>query len=295
MVQPPLHLTKPILVIAGPTASGKSALAMEIALANRGEIICADSRQVYAGMRIGTAGPTDDEMLQVPHHGFHTQDPLETLDAGLFLQQTDRYVADVQKRGNLPILVGGTGLYLRSYRYGLTDVPPKDPVFRASLQQEAQEQGLHVLHQRLQTLDNASALAISPQDEVRIIRALEIIQLTGKRPSELRQSHNYEQVPRIDAQWVLLWPDRELLMQKIALRAQHMFEEGLVEETLLLRDHLGEEHPLMQTMGYQEALLLAQGTYTYAQALEAVVIRQRQYAKRQLTWFKKEPWWQHIS
>lgn len=295
MVQPSFDLTHKVLVIAGPTASGKSALALAIAQQHSGEIICADSRQVYSGMRIGTAGPSEEEMHAIPHHGFHTLDPLAALDAGKFLTQTDRFVADVRSRGNLPILVGGTGLYLRSYRYGLMDVPPKNEVLRSQLIEEARSIGLQTLHERLRALDPLSADAISANDEVRIVRALEIAALTGERPSDLRKSHTQDQPPRVDAQWILLWPQREWLMERIAQRAAGMFDEGLVEEALQLRDHIGSDHPLMHTMGYAEALLLADGTYTYAQALETVTIRQRQYAKRQMTWFQKEPWWTRVE
>ncbi len=293
MVQPSLDLTQLPIVIAGPTASGKSALAMRLAKEMDGEIICADSRQVYQYMRIGTAGPSLDEMAQIPHHGFHTIDPKCEFDAGQFLLQTDAFVADVLARNRVPILVGGTGMYLRSYRYGLSDVPKRDDAIRQQLFEDIKQYGLESLHQKLAKKDPVAALKIAPQDEVRIVRALEIIELTGQAPSDLRIGHR-DVEPRVNASWVLLWPDREWLTKRLAQRVDLMLAEGLVDEAVALRDYLGPDHHLLSTMGYEEALWFADGKISLEMAREKIIIRQRQYAKRQQTWFKKEAWWQRL-
>lgn len=282
------------IVIAGPTASGKSAYAMRLAKDIKGEIICADSRQVYSRMRVGTAGPTAKEEKEVPHHGFHTIDPKEKFDAGRFIEQTDAFVNEIRSRGKTPILVGGTGLYLRAWRYGLGDVPSKDEQIRKQLNERLQNEGLASLYAELKQIDEDSAATIYAQDAFRILRALEIFYATKKKPSELRKSHFYRQ-PRIDAKWLLVWPEsREWLRARIEKRARVMFEQSLVVEARELKNYLGAEHPLVKTMGYEEALLLDEGRISYEEAIEKTALRQNQYAKRQLTWFKKEPWWSFL-
>jgi len=259
------------IVIAGPTASGKSAYALQLAQQINGEIICGDSRQVYARMRIGTAGPSEEELQTVAHHGFHVVDPNESYDAGRFIQDTDSYVKEVQSRQKTPIIVGGTGLYLRAYRYGMQDVPPKSEEVREKLAKEKEQIGLDALYQKLKTLD--------PD--------------TGKRPSELRQTHLTQKV-RVDARWLLFFPDRHWLHERLKKRVDLMWQEGLVQEAVELRDYIGNK-PLMHTMGYEEALLFADGKLSEEDAKEKILLRQYQYAKRQLTWFKKEPWWEVVS
>ena len=159
------------IIIAGPTACGKSRKALQLALEINGEIICADSRQIYSHMTIGTAGPTAEELKCVPHHGFAHVDPDCDYNAGQFISDTDIYVAEVMSRGKTPILVGGTGLYLRSLRYGLSDVPPRDPAVRQGLLVQKAELGLNFLHAKLSELDPDAAKNIAANDEVRIILA----------------------------------------------------------------------------------------------------------------------------
>lgn len=282
------------LVLAGPTASGKSALALCVAVRVGGEIVCGDSRQVYAGMRIGSASPTDEERARVPHHGYNAIPPGEPYDAGRFLEDTDRLVAEVTARGRLPILVGGAGLYLRAWRYGLSDVPPKDPEIRARLEAEIAREGTEALHARLAEVDPESARAITPKDPVRIVRALEVYALTGRRPSELRRTHLGDDV-RVQAIWVLLDAPGEELNPRIEARARAMFEEGLVEEAQALADRLGAGHRLLETMGYAEALALSRGEIDLDEAVRRTARRQKDYARRQRTWFRKEPWWVRLD
>lgn len=281
-------------VIAGPTASGKSALAIDLAERLGGEIVCGDSRQVYAGMRVGAAGPSDAERRRVPHHGYHEVDPRETYDAGRFLVDTDRHIADIQARGRVPLIVGGSGLYLRSWRFGLPDVPPSDAAVRARLEAELREQGPGVLHARLQRIDPSGSARIASGDGVRIVRALEIWEVSGRAPSELRPGYEGAS-PRHEARWLLLEAPAPWLEGRLAARAQEMFAAGLPEEALALVERVGRDHRLLGTMGYEEALGVAEGTLTAAAALERTVTRQRQYARRQRTWFRKETWWTRVD
>lgn len=275
------------IVIAGPTGSGKSAYAMQMAKELNGEIICADSRQIYQRMSIGTACPSQQDYAAIPHHGFEKLDPRENYSAGQFIADTDNYIQEILSRNKTPILVGGTGLYLRAWRFGLDDVLPADAKIREKLDQES----LEVLYLRLKQVDPISADKIKPEDPVRIKRALEIYELTGQPASALRQT-DWTREPRIQAQWLLLNPPN--LDERLKTRVASMFENGLVKEALALREYLGSDdpHERLKTPGYLEALQLADSEITKEQALELTFRRHRQYAKRQNTWFKKEGWWE---
>lgn len=276
------------IVIAGPTASGKSALAMKLALELGGEIVCADSRQIYQRMSIGTACPSVQEYEQVCHHGFERLDPKENYSAGQFIEDTDAYILEIQARQKRPILVGGTGLYLRAWRFGLDDVLPADLQIRANLDQ----QDLPSLYERLKLVDPESAVLIKPSDSVRIKRALEIYEISGAKPSALRQT-DWAREPRVQATWFLLRPAMSELDTHLRTRVSQMFDQGLVQEAVLLRDYLGEQDlcERLKTPGYLEALELSEQKIGLEQAKERVFRRHRQYAKRQNTWFKKETWW----
>lgn len=273
------------IVIGGPTGSGKSAYALSLAQQVGGEIICADSRQVYSKMRIGTASPTDEELSLVPHHNFNFIHPSESYDAARFIEDTDNAVSDILSRNKVPIIVGGTGLYLRCWRYGLSDVPQSDERVR----QELKDRGREALYAELQAIDPESASTISDKDEFRIIRALEIFKMTGEKASVLRRSHFKE--PRQIAEWYLIMPERAVLSERLLGRTKRMFEEGLVQEALALRCELGEGNPMLETMGYKEALAFSDGDLKLESAVERTYFRTRQYAKRQMTWFSKEKWW----
>jgi tRNA dimethylallyltransferase len=271
------------IVIGGPTGSGKSALALEIGQKIDGEIVCADSRQIYKHMSIGTSCPSPEDYAQVKHHGFERLDPRETYSAGQFIVDTDAYVHEIQARNKTPILVGGTGLYLRAWRFGLEDILPANTDIRAKLEQES----LETLYQKLKSVDPESL--INPNDSVRIKRALEIHELTGQSATSLRQT-DWNRPARIEAQWFLVTLDKDSLDTRLRIRIAHMFKQGLVQEGLELRNILGF-HERLQTPGYLEALQLADGLIAEEQALELTFRRHRQYAKRQMTWFKKELWW----
>jgi len=292
-------MSKKPIVIAGPTASGKSALALELAELLGGELVCADSRQVYAGMRIGTAGPSDQELARVPHHLFNVVDPRTRFDAGAFVAAATAAVADVEARGLVPIVVGGTGLYLRALRFGLSDVPAQDAALRDKLAREIETLGTAALHARLAKLDPESAQRIGANDAVRIVRALEILALTGQKPSELRKSHRQEaaQAVQFDAHWLLLWPDKAWLEKRVHERVDAMLSGGLIEETRALKEACPDlaSPSVLDTMGYEEAELVIAGTLTVEEASERIYLRHKAYVKRQLTWFKKELWWRHLN
>lgn len=274
------------IVIAGPTASGKSALAVEVAERLGGEIICADSRQVMADMPVATAAPTSEELSRVPHHNFGVAKTGEQYDAGRFVRDADHWVSDISARKKIPILVGGTGLYLRAWRYGMADVPAQSEPVRKALEAELARVGLPALYEELRLVDPGALEKIKSNDAMRVLRALEIFRLTGTPASKLRASHGQGE-PRVHATWILLKPERAWLNQRLAQRTSAMFDQGLVEEAA--------RFPGSTLMGHEEAHLFANGTLLRADAVERTLIRHRQYAKRQGTWFNKEPWWASVD
>lgn len=281
------------LVIAGATGSGKSSLALQLAQKFNGEIICADSRQLYRFMCIGTASPTEAERALVPHHGFNVIDPREQkVDAGFFVQFANEAIADCQRRKKRPILVGGTGLYLRSLRYGLHDVPQSDKTLVATLEAECEERGMRAMYEELAHIDPASVQLIMPQDRYRIIRALEIYRMTGRLPSALRQSFSARE-SKLDAHWLWKLGDQASFEQTLKQRVEGMIEDGLVEEACALRALLPRDHWALKVMGYEEALAFKDALIDKASLIEKIFIRHRQYAKRQRTWFRREGYcWQ---
>lgn len=282
------------LVIAGPTASGKSSIALDLAERNDAEIICADSRQLYRGMAIGTACPTDDERARVVHHGYGSIDPAhEKMDAGAFVNFAQRMIHDVTARKKRPILVGGTGLYLRSLYYGLGDVPKTDASITDELYARALREGVAPLFQELAALDPDSVLTIKSTDTYRIVRALEIYAVTGRKPSTVRQSFK-EGTSKLRAHWVYKKPDRAALIKRIEDRVAAMFDHGLIDEAKELRARLPQNHWALSVMGYDEALQVLDGKMSLEDAKIKTAIRHRQYAKRQFTWFNKESFYRFV-
>ncbi len=282
------------LVIAGPTASGKSSLAMRLAKKFSGEIICADSRQIYRGMTIGTACPSEEDMKVVPHHGYGLFDPKsEKMDAGYFVKFAHEKIQEVTARGHRPILVGGTGLYLRALYYGMTDVPQSNKDVLSEIVNRCEQVGLGKLYEELKRIDPDGARIIRPEDRYRIVRALEIYSITRKPPSQLRKSFMSAK-PKIDAHFVYKKPAKATLLKQIERRVQDMFREGLVDEAKKLRDSLSGSHWALSVMGYQEALAVLDNELTINQAIERTTIRHRQYAKRQYTWFNKERFYRFV-
>lgn len=286
------------IVIGGPTASGKSGLALALAeqlgrAGPGGELVCADSRQVYAGMTIAAAGPTAEELARCPHHLYGVVDPRELMTAGAWAARCDEVVADIQARGRVPVIVGGTGLYLRAWRVGLEE--PTDSALRARLDEEATALGLPALHRRLAEVDPEAAAAIAPSDRLRIVRALEIATLKGGPRGAVDLATLPPRGPAAEARWLLVDAPLDVLEPRIRARAERMFAGGIVEEARALHARLGPGHRLTETLGTAEALALDRGEMSHDEAVARTTLRTRQYARRQRTWFKKEPWWHRLA
>ena len=282
-------MTGPILIIAGPTGVGKSALGMCLARRAGGEIIAADCMQVYRGMDVGTGKPSREERQAVPHHLLDVCDPAKSFSAAEFAGRARGLVEEIRGRGRLPVLVGGTGLYLRAFLKGGLAGPGADPAIRTRLSSEAEASGLLALHARLRRLDPATADRVQAGDRFRIIRALELWEITGRRPSEIRPA--LWDPPRTGVSLVLvLTRERAELYRLIDLRSRRMWEGGLVEEVRrLLRAGCDPAVRALQSLGYRQALACLQGRCSEREALADMQRATRNFAKRQLTWFRREP------
>jgi len=279
----------PVLILAGPTGVGKSALAMAAARAAPGEIVAADCMQVYRGLDIGTGKPSARERAAVPHHLVDIRDPTEGFSAHEFARRAQDVVDAIHARGRLPILVGGTGLYLRAFLKGSLAGTGADPALRERLGREAREHGADALLARLRVLDPASAARIHPADLVRIVRALELAETTGRRPSELRPAL-WGAPRRANVVMLALRREREELYALINARAERMWEGGLLDEVrALLAGGVPPEIRPLQAIGYRQAVAVLQGRMGEAEGLAAMQQATRQYARRQLTWYRREP------
>jgi len=288
-------MTRPrIVCIVGPTASGKTALAIELAERIGAEIVSADSRQVYRRLDIGTAKPTAVERARVRHHCLDLLEPDETFDAARFRAAAEAALADIQARGRQALVVGGTGLYVRALLRGLCPAPPA-PQLRATLTRLAATEGTPALHRRLATLDPATAARVHPRDAVRIVRALEVGLASGRRLSEWQAGHRFATAPYEPLIIGLAWPVAAL-DECIAVRARAMVDAGLLDEVReLTRCGLPADAPGLQAVGYRELRACLEGRLELPQALDATVRATRRFAKRQRTWFRREPGilWRH--
>ncbi len=288
-------MQKPIVVaLMGPTASGKTAAALEIARHVPSEIISVDSALVYRGMDIGTAKPSLEERAAVPHHLIDILDPADAYSVMQFCQDAVRLAGEIAARGRLPLLVGGTMLYFKALRDGLDDLPQADPLLRARLDKEAAEAGIPAMHGRLAALDPDTAARLKPNDAQRIQRALEIIELTGQPMSALLARAPKAELP-FDILPISLEPsDRAVLHARIASRFDAMLDAkdgGLLAEVQKLRArgdlHLGL--PSMRCVGYRQAWEYLDGAYGRTELREKGIAATRQLAKRQLTWLRSMP------
>lgn len=275
-----------ILVISGPTASGKTALGVALARRLGGEIVNADSQQVYRGLDVGTAKPTAEERAAVPHHLLDLVAPGEGMDAARFAALADAAIAAIAARGRLPIVAGGTGLYLRALLHGVIDAPGRDPELRARLEEEAARLGRPALHARLHAIDPAAAARIRPNDLVRIVRALEIA-AGGRRPSELHAGHAFQE-DRYEALILALDPPRAELHARIDARVREMFAVGLLDEARTLLACAGGALPSKLPIGYAEAAACIRGEISAEEAIRRVQVAHRRYARRQIIWLRKE-------
>lgn len=282
-----------VLFILGPTASGKSALAMTLAERTGGEILSADSQQVYVGMDIGTSKPTAAERARVPHHLIDLVRPDEGMTAMQWAARADAALADCARRGVPAIVAGGTGLYVRALRFGLFDGPPADPALRARLAAEAAAapDGTRALHARLAEVDPAAAARIDANDLIRITRALEVHELTGVPISVHQAAHDHRRVParQPGARVIGLAPAKDHLGARIDARVDEMLAQGLVAEV----DALLARHPAdtraFGAIGYRELVDVALGRADAALAPAAIKAATRRYARRQRAWFAGEP------
>jgi tRNA dimethylallyltransferase len=275
-----------IAVIAGPTASGKTALAVALARRVGGEVVNADSQQVYRGLDVGTAKPTAEERAAVPHHLLDLVEPGEGMDAARFVALADAAIAGIAARGAVPVVTGGTGLYVRALLHGVVEAPGRDPALRARLEEEAARLGRPALHARLAAIDPEAAARIRPNDLVRVVRALEIA-AGGRRPSELLAAHAFR-ADRYDAVLVALDPPRDALHARIDARVREMFEGGLLDEARALEARLAGAPPPRLPIGYAEALDVLRGALAREEAIRRVQVAHRRYARRQVIWLRRE-------
>ncbi|WP_411909985.1 tRNA (adenosine(37)-N6)-dimethylallyltransferase MiaA [Herbaspirillum frisingense] len=280
------------VAIMGPTASGKTAAALEIARRIPSEIISVDSALVYREMDIGTAKPTAAELAGVPHHLIDIIDPTEAYSAMQFRQDALRLTQDIAARGKLPLLVGGTMLYFKVLRDGLDELPQADPVLRAQLDEEAAQVGMPAMHARLATLDPVTAARLKPNDSQRIQRALEITLLTGQPMSSLLSQKPAEPLPFTLLPLALEPSERAVLHERIALRFDLMLQGGALEREVAALRARGDLHlglPSMRCVGYRQMWEYLDGSIDAATLREKGIAATRQLAKRQLTWLRSMP------
>jgi tRNA dimethylallyltransferase len=277
-----------LVVVLGPTASGKTALALALAEHFSGDIVNCDSVAMYRELEIGTAKPTVAERTRAPHHLFDFVDPTGCITAGEYARRAREVLREIDSRGRLPIVVGGTGLYLRALLQGLFPGPQRSEELRERLRQRVVEKGSGYLHCILKRLDFAAARAIHENDVPKLIRAIEVCLAARQKISELwkqgRQPLEGFRVLRLG-----LDPEREALYARINQRAEKMFASGLVEETAQLIEKYGDSARPLAALGYKQAVQLLKGEIDRNAALQAAQQAHRKYAKRQMTWFRREP------
>lgn len=274
---------RPIILILGPTAGGKTSLSIELGkrLPGGGECICADSMQVYRGMDIGTAKPAEDELATIPHHLLNIADPLQdgfTVDNWLTL--ANKAVEDVQNRGLWPIVVGGTNLYIQSLLFGMFDGPKSDPEIRSALETNTNMQ----LHERLLILDPEAASRIHVNDRRRMVRAIEVCEVTGE-PLSLLQTQWTQSKPRNEAIIIGLSWKVEAINRRINARVAQMMEQGFLDEVRMFDGKLGRQ--AREALGYKQLLAHISGEYTLEDAIEQIKILTRRFAKQQRNWLRR--------
>lgn len=280
---------KPVVVIVGPTAVGKSRIAVEVAKAFETEVLTADSRQVYRGMDVGTDKPAPEERQGVPHRLIDLVGPDESFNAGLYRRQAIDEIERLYRDRRLPLVVGGTGLYVRTLLKGLCDAPPTDPIVRAALKQEAEDQGHDRLYARLVEVDPVAASRLHPRDESKVLRALEVYQLSGRRMSEFQQEHGFAERP-FSTLMIGLNRDRDALYRRIEERIDWQLAHGLIEETKQLLDQgYQRDSAAMKGLGYRQVAEHLAGAYDSAEMVRRFKRDTRRFSKRQMTWFRKEP------
>lgn len=289
----PVSPRPPVVVVTGPTGSGKSELAIQLAERFAGEIVNADSMQVFRFMDIGTAKPSAADRARVPHHLFDVANPNEAYSAGRYAKEARAAASQIHARGRVVFLTGGTGLYIRAFLDGLIHTENRDPGLRRRLESEqarAAEAGdPHRLHRRLRDLDGEAAAKIHANDVRRTVRALEILEQSGERASSVRQAHGFRDRP-FRVLHLAIDPGREKLARRIEARAEGMIQAGLLREVRALRErgYAADLKP-MQAIGYRHIQPVVDGADTLANALEAIKADTRRFAQRQRTWIRPLP------
>jgi tRNA dimethylallyltransferase len=278
-----------LLVVLGPTASGKTALSVALAERFHGEIVNCDSVAMYREFDIGTAKPTDAERAHAPHHLLDYVVPTDHITAGAYARQARQVLEEIKARGRLPIVVGGTGLYLRALLDGLFPGPQRSEELRERLRERVASRGENYLHRILRHLDHAAAEKIHANDTPKLIRAIEVCLASRRKMTELWEQRGREPLRGFRILRIGLDPERQALYERINRRAREMFEAGLIEETQRLLEKYGDAAGALASLGYKQAAQFLRGELTRDQALQAAGQAHRNYAKRQMTWFRREP------
>ena len=287
-----------VVAIGGPTATGKTALSVALAKQFNGEVISADSMQIYRGLDVGTAKVTPEECCGVPHHLVDILDPETPFSVADFVSAADKCIRSITAAGRLPLVVGGTGLYITSLLNGLGFAPEKgDPAIRSKLEQRAKEEGKEALYRELQKIDPDYAETVHPNNLPRVIRALELYQNTGRRMSEQRRQARSEELPYRSLCLCLGYKDRSLLYRRIDERVDRMLEAGILEEARMVYDHRETYRTAAQAIGYKEFFPYFEETQSLDACLDRLKQVSRNYAKRQLTWFRhqQEAVWLYVD
>ena len=277
----------PVLAVVGPTATGKTALGVALAERFGGEVISADSMQIYQGLDVGTAKVTPEETHGIPHHAVDIRTPDQLFSVADFTALASQLEADISARGRLPVLVGGTGLYVQSFLYGVRFAAEKTPDgLRAQLAAELAEKGPEAMYRELQQADPEAAAAIHPNNQVRVLRALEHFRATGRRLSEQKAQSLPPERPYRSLVLGLDFPDRAQLYRRIDLRVDKMMDAGLLDEAKLVYDHRQAYRTAAQAIGYKEFFPYFEGGAALDECTAKLKQASRNYAKRQLTWFR---------
>lgn len=278
------------IAIMGPTATGKTDLAIELVKQFPCEIISVDSALVYRGMNIGSAKPTKEELAVAPHHLIDIREPDQTYSAANFRNDSLALMKDIFSRGKIPLLVGGTMLYFKALQDGLSPLPAANKEVRAKLEQQAKDIGWEAMHERLQQVDPQAAERIHKNDPQRIQRALEVYEITGQAMSSLWKQQESEKLPYRLLKIILFPEDRSVLHQRIEKRFRNMLDQGFIDEVQDLKkyQHVSLDLSSMRSVGYRQALEYLDGQYDYDEMINKGIYATRQLAKRQITWLRKE-------
>nr|VFK16469.1 MAG: tRNA dimethylallyltransferase [Candidatus Kentron sp. LPFa] len=280
----------PVIFLSGPTASGKTDIAVDLVRRLPLEIISVDSTLVYRGLDIGAGKPKPDILAMAPHRLIDIRDPVQAYSAAEFIKDARMAIREIEENGRIPLLAGGTGLYFRALRHGLSPLPPANPAVRKQLTEQAEKWGWSMLHRRLAQVDPLAAARIHPNDPQRIQRALEVYELTNSPMTTLLARRTEDTFDHPIIQLILEPTDRSALQERIAARFHEMLAHGLVAEVqrLRARDDLHDDLPSMRAVGYRQAWRYLAGRISYPDMVATAIAATRQLARRQLTWLRSE-------